>query len=58
MEFEDLTPEQKALARDAKTPEDVFALAKELGYELADEELSGISGGAWSEPCDDLGSTK
>ena len=45
MQFEDLTPEQKAKAKECKTPEDVLALAKAEGYELSDEELESISGG-------------
>ena len=40
MNFEDLTDEQKAKARECKTPEDVLALAKEEGYELSEEELA------------------
>ncbi|MBQ9069005.1 MAG: Nif11-like leader peptide family natural product precursor [Eggerthellaceae bacterium] len=45
MNFEDLTDEQKAKAVNAKTPEEILALAKEEGYELSDEELSAVSGG-------------
>ena len=45
MNFEDLTDEQKAKARECKTPEDVLALAKEEGYELSEEELEEVSGG-------------
>ena len=45
MKFEDLTPEQMEKARACKTPEDILTLAREEGYELSDEELSGISGG-------------
>ena len=52
MKFEDLTPEQQEKARACKTPEDVLALAKEAGYELSDEELEGVSGGAWGD-CSD-----
>ncbi len=47
-DFKDLTPEQMAKLRACKSPEDVLELAKEEGYELSDEELSGISGGDWS----------
>lgn len=36
----------------AKTPEEVFAIAKEEGYELSDEELVGVNGG-WDLPCVD-----
>ena len=45
MDFRDLTPEQKERARACKTPEDILALAKEEGFELADEELLAIAGG-------------
>ena len=45
MNLEDLTPEQQEKAKACKTPEDVLALAKEVGYELSDEELAGIAGG-------------
>lgn len=49
MEFNDLTEEQKAKAREAKTPEEVLALAKEEGIDLSDEQLEAISGGKkWS----------
>jgi len=47
MNFENLTPKQKEHALNAKTTEDVLKLAMEAGYELSDEELDEISGGAW-----------
>lgn len=55
MNFDDLTEEQKAKARAAKTPEEILALAKEEGYELSDAELESISGGVWisPRPCND-----
>ena len=31
MKFEDLTPEQQEKAKACKTPEEIFALAKEIG---------------------------
>ena len=46
MNFEDLTPEQKERALACKTPEEVFALAKEDGLELTQEELEAVSGGS------------
>ena len=53
MNFEDLSPEQQQKAKACKTPEDILALAKEEGYELSDEELSGISGGWCPSDCPD-----
>ena len=50
MDFKDLTPEQKERVRNAKTPNDLLQLAKEEGYELTDDEIENISGGAnWTE---------
>ncbi|MBQ9003217.1 MAG: Nif11-like leader peptide family natural product precursor [Eggerthellaceae bacterium] len=50
MNFDDLTDEQKAKARSAKTPEEILELAKEEGYELSDDELEAVSGG-WCGDC-------
>ena len=47
MNFEDLTEEQKKKVRECKTSEDLLALAKEEGYELSDEELESVAGGAY-----------
>ena len=44
MQF-DLTPEQLEKAKACKSGEELSAMAKELGYELSDEELDAISGG-------------
>ena len=46
MNFNELTPEQQEKARACKTPEDMLALAKEEGYELSEEDLVAVSGGA------------
>ena len=51
MNFDDLTPEQKEKALTCKTPEELLALASEAGYELSEEELKGIAGGNWGNPC-------
>ena len=49
--IKELSPEQRAQAKQCKTPEELLALAKEEGYERTDDELEGISGGGfWS--CD------
>jgi predicted ribosomally synthesized peptide with nif11-like leader len=40
-----LTPEQQEKAKACKTPEDVMALAKEVGYDLSEDELAALSGG-------------
>ena len=40
-----LTDEQKQMVKECKTPEDMLALTKKLGYQLSDEELDAISGG-------------
>ena len=47
MEYMDLTEEQKAKAKAAKSPEELIALAKAEGVELSDEQLEAVSGG-WS----------
>lgn len=53
MACSELTDEQKAKARAAKTPEQILALAKEEGIELTDEQLEAVAGG-WSS-CDSYG---
>ena len=45
MQFEDLSEEQKAKARECKTPEELMEMAREEGYELSAEELEAINGG-------------
>ena len=56
MDFKDLTEEQKAKACACKTPEEILTLAKEEGYELSDDQLEAVSGGAWAPACPDLDS--
>lgn len=46
MDFDKLSDEQKAKVLACKTPEELLALARESGYELSDDELSSVSGGA------------
>ena len=51
--YDDLTEEQKEKARVCKSPEELFALAKEEGVELDDKDLEAINGGmvsGWSIP--------
>lgn len=49
-----LTDEQKKRVEAAKSPEDFLAIAREVGYELSQEQLDSMSGG-WT-PCTDLSS--
>lgn len=52
MDFDSLNPEQQEKVLNARTPEEIVALAKEEGYELSDEELDGIAGGMmWGDVC-------
>lgn len=45
MDFNDLSPEMQEKIKAAETPEDIFALAREMDYKLSDEEIEEISGG-------------
>jgi len=49
-----LTNEQKKKVEDAKTPEELLAIAKEAGYELSPEQLEAVSGGE-NDWCTDKG---
>jgi hypothetical protein len=51
MSLEDLTEEQKAKARECKTPEEFAELAKEEGFRLSLDELEAASGGYCDEKC-------
>ena len=54
MNYEDLSPEVLEKAKACKTPEELFALAKEEGIELSEDELAAVSGGALpflQDPC-------
>jgi hypothetical protein len=51
MSLEDLTEEQKAKARECKTPEEFAELAKEESIELSLDELEAASGGYCDEKC-------
>ncbi len=50
--IKELSPEQRAKARQCKNPEEVLVLAKEEGYELSDDDLESIAGGFWTNDCD------
>ena len=59
-----LTPEQMEKAKQCRTPEELFALAKEEGMELTTNQLEAIAGGGiidWDCPLDcliDMGASK
>lgn len=55
MDFSSLPLETKARVAECETPEQMLELAKAEGYELNDEELASISGGApqWLQNCPD-----
>ena len=53
MNIESLSPELLEKAKACKTAEELFALAKEEGIKLGEEELEAINGGmvnGWSIP--------
>ena len=60
MDIKDLTEEQIEKAKACKTAEEFFALAKEEGIELSEEELDAMSGGVnwdcllYNEDCADF----
>lgn len=56
MTYDELTPEQKAKARECKTTDELVQLARDEGVDLTDEQLESVAGGFW-EGCDlcDLG---
>ena len=53
MNIEDLSPDLQEKAKACESVEELFALAKEEGIELGEEELEAINGGmvsGWSIP--------
>ncbi len=51
MNYDELSEDLKARAREAKSTDELLALAEQEGIELSDEELASVSGGSsWS--CD------
>ena len=60
MAFEDTAANQQSIALEGKTPKDLLEFAKEVGYELSDEELEQVSAGnEWVDElkCPKCGST-
>ena len=50
MDSNDLTEEQKAQFKEAKSPEEILDLAHKHGIELSIDELDEVSGGqSWNE---------
>lgn len=49
----ELSPELREKAKACQSAEDIFALAKEEGLELSDEEVEAISGGWGTCPNND-----
>ena len=47
--FSKLTDEQKMKVEAARSPEELLAIAKEIGYELSDEQLAAVAKGSWCE---------
>lgn len=45
MKLDDLSPELREKAMKCSTAEELFALAKDEGVELSEEDLEGVSGG-------------
>lgn len=54
MNIENFTPEQVERAKACKTAEELFALAKQEGVELTDEQLDQVSGGSDWNPLDEV----
>ncbi len=46
--IDNMTEEQKELARKCKTPEEFLKLAEDEMIELSDEQLDMVAGGAWN----------
>lgn len=49
MNYEDLTPEQQAKAKECETLEDVLAFAKSEFIELDEEQIESIAAGGWGK---------
>lgn len=44
--YDSLSDEQKERVKAASSPEDILRLAQDAGYELSEDQLEGIAGGA------------
>jgi hypothetical protein len=53
MDFNDMSLEQRDMVNECHTPEALFALAKEQGYELSDEDLEQVAAGSRSSADND-----
>ncbi len=53
MKLDELSEELRAKVKTCQTPEEMFAIAKEEGYELSDEQLNSIAGGGFWDSCSD-----
>ena len=49
MGYQDLTPEQREMAKNCSTPEELLELSRKIGYDLSDEELDALSGGVGAD---------
>ena len=57
MRVKDMTTEQIERAKACKTPEEIFAVLREEGIELSDNQLESIAGGGWTgHQCSKCGS--
>lgn len=53
MDFNEISPSLREKAKECKTAEELFELAKGEGVELSEEQIEAISGGTWSCWSDD-----
>ena len=48
--YQSMTEGQKTRVQSLKSPEEVLAFAREEGFELTDEQLESVAGGAFWDP--------
>ena len=51
MDLNDVPDSIKERAKECKTPEELLALAAEMGHDLTEEELKSFTGGASQQGC-------